>query len=154
MQTQVLFVCADNTCRSPLALAAWRALAATGKTPPGMAAQSAGLQATEGDSAAHYATEVARQWSQDLSDHQSQPLTDELVQSARAILVMTTAQAEIVQVIFPEAATRVLVLGNFAGEDDGTPDIADPIGGPREAYAACADRIYRAVQNYAAQLQP
>jgi protein-tyrosine phosphatase len=151
----IVFVCTGNTCRSPLAVAAWRAFA-----PPELAhveVLSAGLAAQEGRGVARHSQTVARGWGVDLSSHRARQLEDDLVARADLICAMTGEGAFAVRSYF--AAPCVRVLGEFRCQceedkrlsalmgEDGTlgRDIIDPYGGSLETYEACGAEIRRAV---------
>ena len=70
-----------------------------------------------------------------LADHESQPLTSQLVRQADLIWVMTRAHRQAIVGQWPEASSRTMVLARDQS------DIADPIGGPVEYYEKCAAQI-------------
>lgn len=142
---KLLFVCSGNTCRSPLALAAWRSLEAA---PPDVAAESAGLVAGDGGTASRHTVEVARAWEQDLSVHRTQGLDPEAAAQADWIVVMNSSHAYALQEFFGADAKKIHLLGRFDAKN-GDDEILDPFGGSREGYETCAVRIRRAVQNLA-----
>jgi protein-tyrosine phosphatase len=138
----ILLVCTGNTCRSPLAEAFMRRrLADILKCDAeqlddrGVMVMSAGIAAMAGGRASTHSMEVAAQRGLDLSGHESQPLTDRLVQHADLILTMTASHRDAILAQWPSAAPRTEVLST-----DGS-DVADPIGGPVELYRSCADQI-------------
>jgi protein-tyrosine phosphatase len=140
----ILFVCSGNTCRSPLALAAWRALQKQGCAPQNVEAQSAGLMAGEGSPAARHSVAIAREWKDDLSTHVSQPLTYEMAKTAAAIFVMSSEHLYSLREYFDISPEKVHLLGAF--DDAENYEILDPFGGSREAYETCAARIFHAVE--------
>jgi protein-tyrosine phosphatase len=71
----------------------------------------------------------------DLTQHESQPLSDRLVRFADLILTMTRGHREAIAAQWPEAAARTELLCRGHG------DVADPIGGPLEVYRRCAEQI-------------
>ena len=148
---KLLFVCSGNTCRSPLALAAWRALAQAGKAPPDVEADSAGLAAATGSPAAAHTAKIARDWQQDLSVHRSKPLLPEAAQSADWIAVMNPAHAHALREYSGVAPNKILLLGTFDSQEN-DPEILDPFGGSREAYETCAARIRRSVAGLAKEI--
>lgn len=160
-------MCSGNTCRSPLALAAWRALPCP---PLGVEANSAGLSATSGTSASRSVLEIAHDWNVDLQSHRARPLNERMLLDSDLICAMTPDH---VRSIIARGARlgldfegRVALLGSFAEANDensrqlhsilhgigGAAEIEatettilDPFGGSREAYQSCAAQIQRAV---------
>jgi len=138
----VLFVCTGNTCRSPMAETIFKQLAAerVGCLPEeleehGVVVASAGIAAWGGGSASAGAIEAMRDIGADLAGHESQPLTEALVQQADIIWTMTAAHRAAILAQFPEAGGRTAVLS------PDRIDVLDPIGGPVATYRACAEQI-------------
>jgi tRNA threonylcarbamoyl adenosine modification protein (Sua5/YciO/YrdC/YwlC family) len=146
--TMVLFVCTGNTCRSPMSEAICRQLlaeklgCAKGELEDrGALVMSAGVAAMLGGRAAHEAVEVMLKMDLDLSEHETQPLTEPLVRHADLIFAMTRSHREAILAQWPSAAERTFLLS--ADEAD----ICDPIGGPAERYQRCAAEL-RAELNF------
>jgi tRNA threonylcarbamoyl adenosine modification protein (Sua5/YciO/YrdC/YwlC family) len=138
----ILFVCTGNTCRSPMAEAICRDLLAkkigcenAALEDRGALVMSAGIAAMMGGRASHEAVFVMQQWGLDLTNHETQPLTEPLVRHADAIYAMTQSHREAILAQWPAAAPRVRLLC-----PDGE-DICDPIGGPVERYERCAQQL-------------
>lgn len=138
----ILFVCTGNTCRSPMAEAMFRAILASklGCKPEeladrGVLVMSAGITAMMGGRPSPEAVATLKGRGIDLSGHESQPLTEQLVRHADIMLVMTRSHEHAILAEWPEAAERVHLLCH-----DGA-DVGDPIGGPLELYERCAAQI-------------
>ena len=139
----VLFVCTGNTCRSPMAEALFRRLAAErlGCRPEeieqhGVVVASAGISAWAGTRASAGAIDVMVEMGGDLGGHESQPLTEDLVRQADVILTMTAAHRAAILAQFPEAGGRVTMLS------PDRQDVLDPIGGSLDIYRRCARQIH------------
>jgi protein-tyrosine phosphatase len=109
----ILFVCSGNTCRSPLAVAAWSRLAGTDAgIIDGANVVSAGAFASEGAPASRHAVAVALDWGYDLSAHRARQLRDEEVKRADLICTMTQSQADVLRDRYPGDAAKIRVLGS------------------------------------------
>jgi protein-tyrosine phosphatase len=138
----VVTVCTGNTCRSPMAAILLRKRLAEKLGCPigeledrGVVVASAGLNAYGGGPAAPEAVQLMADQGLDLADHVSQPLSDRLARHADIIFTMTRSHREMLLAQWPEAASRTQLLS-----PEGR-DVADPIGGSREVYSACARQI-------------
>ena len=143
----VLLVCTGNTCRSPMAEILCREMLAKrlnctidqlSEDQPdrrGLIVMSAGIAAMMGGKASTTAFQAMRDMGLDLTDHESQPLTETLVRHADVIYTMTRSHREAIVAQWPNAARRThLLCGDGA-------DIGDPIGGSLEVYQRCAAQI-------------
>lgn len=175
----ILFVCSGNTCRSPLAVAAWSRLvgADTDVVHPADVV-SAGAFASEGAPASRHAVAVALDWGYDLSAHRARQLSDQDVKRADLICTMTQSQADVLRDRYPGDAAKIRVLGQWRSArrktaeaednarlqalvdggaswaDEATlSDIMDPYGGSMEAYRSCASQIEEAVTGLRLALQ-
>ncbi len=138
----ILLVCTGNTCRSPMAEVMCRKMIADrlGCTDAelgdhGVMVMSAGLSAMMGARPTAEAVDVMARMGLQLADHESQPLTTQLVRHADIIWTMTRSHRQAIVSQWPEAAARTVVLATDQA------DVADPIGGPLEYYQQCAEQI-------------
>lgn len=143
----VVFVCAGNRCRSPLAAAFATDLLArrlgvdrADLLAAGYRVESAGTDCLGGERATPEADGAAALWGCDLEGHRSRPLTPTMVEEADEILVMTAVQRASILEFAPDAAGRVRLF-DLAGKD-----VADPYGGDAIVYQRTAERIHRILE--------
>ena len=173
---RLTFVCSGNTCRSPLALAAWQV--ALREMNPDKRARlerirvtSAGLGARRNAPVTALAQLIAASWDADLSAHRARvwrPQRTGDADDAQTIVTMTREQAAQIRFRLDTQRARdkseqreiaVETLGAFVplakrnrapawseAGDEAQLDILDPYGGSREAYEECSERILRAVR--------
>jgi protein-tyrosine-phosphatase len=106
--------------------------------------KSAGVAATSGTPASVETLDILRESGIELDGHRSRPITSDLVREAMLILAMTPVHKEIILELFPEAAERVFLVGEFSN-DPSMREIPDPIGGGRSAYIETRDAIVSAI---------
>ncbi|GAT31708.1 glycine hydroxymethyltransferase [Terrimicrobium sacchariphilum] len=135
----VLFVCTGNVCRSPMAEALFRQLVADRDD---IEVQSAGVSAGRGQPASLDSVRALKTLGIDLSRFRSQPVTEELVEQATHIFVMTRDHRRLLELFFPEASGKTYLVREF---DNGSPDVPDPIGLGREVYERCRDVLRRSL---------
>ncbi|MFV2067759.1 MAG: L-threonylcarbamoyladenylate synthase [Pirellulales bacterium] len=138
----LLLVCTGNTCRSPMAEVLAQKLIAdrlgcsiSELDQHGVVVMSAGLAAMAGGRPSPDAVHVMRDAGLRLEDHESQPLTDQLIRHADVIFTMTSAHRQAIVSHWPESARRTWLLRRDGG------DISDPIGGTQDVYRQCAGQI-------------
>ena len=139
---KVLVVCTGNTCRSPMA-AGWLNAQLAGK---GWQAESAGVAARDGGTAAPEAIEVMREIEIDISAHRSRMLSRELVEEADLILAMTAGHLREINQRFPEAKAKVRLLNGFGPGP--AADVADPFGFSVDAYRHTRDELAQALGDF------
>ncbi len=133
----VLFLCKGNICRSPLADVYFTHKVRTAGAA--IVVRSAGIETTPGKPAHQLAKEVALSHGISLDAHRTTPLYQDLVQQADLVMVMEVAQKDRVIKLYPEARTKVFVLGQFCRQ--GSWDIDDPYSGTVEDFTVCFERI-------------
>lgn len=138
----VLVVCTGNTCRSPMAetllrkhLADRLGCAIDALEDHGVIVRSAGIAASLGGRATEEAVQVMKDQDLNLEDHESQPVTEQLLRHADLVLTMTRAHRDAIVARWPAAAARTRLVR----QDEG--DISDPIGGSLDVYRHCAEQI-------------
>ncbi len=106
--------------------------------------RSAGVAANAGAPASTETVAILKESGIALDNHRSHPITSEMVREAMLILAMTAVHREIILELFPEAAERVFLLGEFSN-DPSILEVPDPIGGGRSAYVETRDAIVSAI---------
>ena len=153
-QRMILFVCAGNTSRSPMAQALCNdeILRRVGiprerldQVP--VLAMSAGLTARPGSPFSAASRTTLNQLGVSAHEHSSREVTPELVQQAERIFCMTEDQRRILVNRFPAAASRVERL-------DPEGDIEDPSGQDLAAFLSLGTRLQSAVRARVAELVP
>ena len=153
----VLFVCTGNICRSPMA--EYLFLSRMGPDAP-WKAHSAGLAAVDGLAASRAAIEVMDEVGVNIRKHSSRELTNELIDEATIILVMTGAHAAELKRRFPKARDRVYLLGSF-NKNAKENEISDPVGSSLEIYrrtmndiTGCLDGLIRYLKSFQENKHP
>src|SRR5262245_40189759 len=149
----VVLVCTGNTCRSPMAEALLKKRVADRLgckieelDDRGIVVMSAGISAPPGGRAAAEAIQTMQERKLDLTQHESQPLSERLVKFADCVITMTGGHRDAILQAFPDAEPRVHLISRGKG------DVADPIGGPLELYRRCAEQLDSYLEEWCKEL--
>lgn len=145
IDTDYVFVCTGNMCRSPFADYMFRKLG-----PQWVKTHSMGLAAFPGNSATQTSVRAARQFGVDLSSHRTRSLEEDVLQRAKAIYVFERMHQENMGHLFPGLSPKVHLLGSVIGAPDG--EIPDPAGGPESGIVRCYEVIEKACRALIHQL--
>ena len=99
---------------------------------------SAGTWARNGAPAAVLSQLVVQGMGMDISSHQSQPITDALIQQYDLILTMERQQKEGLILQFTPYKKHIFMLSEMVGRIE---DVPDPIGGELADYQATANML-------------
>jgi protein-tyrosine-phosphatase len=134
----VIFVCTGNTCRSPLAEAIARQMAADrGLTD--VIFTSAGIAAGVGAPATDAAVLIGIERGLDLSRHRSRPFNESMIGDDTLVLGLSTTHVPAVRALVPKA--RVHLLDDYATRGASNESVTDPFGGDLMEYRIAADHI-------------
>jgi len=124
----VLFICTDNTSRSPMAKAVFESIAE--KKNLDVTADSAGIAAGDSEDANPRAVEAMAEIGLDISQHKTKNVTPKLLSDSDYIIVMTEAQREKLSAFDGTLSEKIRVL-----------DVDNPGGHTIEAYRLCRKQI-------------
>ncbi len=139
----LLFVCAGNTCRSPMAQAIAEKLSLENASA-GIALRSAGLSAADGLPYSRMAADVLGANGIPGPRGGAESLSLAHIEWADMIFCMDPMQQAKIVGQWPQTGSRCFVLGSWAGT--GPEIIDDPAGGSRNDYEACFMQLDGAVR--------
>ena len=138
---KILIICTGNSCRSPMAEGFLKSYLSP---EDGYEIRSAGISAIDGAHSTAEAIEVMLQEKINISSSRSKPLTKELAREADIILAMAQAHKLFITQNMPEFKEKVFLYKEFAGINQESQDIQDPIGAPLDLYRKVKEEIKRA----------
>ncbi len=149
----IVTVCTANICRSPMAAALLQhALAAQPAPLRSLKVISAGVAARRGTPVSENSVLALKKVGIDVSGHRAQPLTQELLDEAFAVLCMTESHRAMIQVQAEPVPRNLFLFREFlTGNVD--QEIADPYGGPLKIYEASRDEMVEAIPALVAHLK-
>jgi protein-tyrosine phosphatase len=86
------------------------------------------------------------------TNHQSQPLTEDLLEWADLILTMTCSHKEMIKLFHRHVSDYLFTLKEYVDPESLDLDIDDPFGGPIEAYRQTAEQIERCLDDLTRKL--
>ena len=104
-----------------------------------MSFRSAGVYRKVGRSVPNEAARAAIKHGIDLSSHQSQMLTPEMVGKSDLLIIFDRANWHDILLEFPQARSRVVRLGDFLDGPD--QEVVDPFGQSLERFEDCYKKI-------------
>ncbi len=105
---------------------------------------SAGVVARKGDSVSAHSVTALKKVGLDISAHRSQPLTQEMMDRALAVLCMTESHRAMIQVQAEPPPRHLHLFREFmSGAVDR--EIGDPFGGPLPLYEAVRDEMVESI---------
>lgn len=145
IRNEIVFVCTANTCRSPMAEGLFRhALAAQEDPLNQLKVSSAGVSVFDRQKANPNSVTAMSKVGIDLSNHQSRPLTQELIDSALAYFAMTETHLAMLTFQLSPPPENAFLMRSFIGDESDT-EIPDPFGMSLVHYESCRDSMVEAI---------
>jgi protein-tyrosine phosphatase len=140
---RLVVLCTGNTCRSPMAAAAFRE--ELGADRDRVEIVSAGTAAATGSPASDGAIAAGRRDGLDLAAHRARRMDVELLRGADLVLVMERGHRRAALALGADPE-RTHVLSEWPPPGEPGAPVADPFGGSAETYEECLRRIRRHVR--------
>lgn len=145
MAKHIIFVCTGNICRSPMAEGLMREKC---KEASAWKIGSAGLAAGNDMPPSEHSVAVMAEIGIDISKQRSRLLTQDLIQQADFLFVMTYSHLDHILMLYPDASEKTFLVRQFVRDNTLlSKDISDPIGQGIEVYRRCRDEISQALDS-------
>ena len=145
MADTILVVCTANICRSPMAAGLLRhALAGQPEPLRSLKVISAGVAARHGERVSENSVIALRKVGIDVSQHTSQPLTQDMLNEAAAVICMTESHRAMIQLQAEPPPKHIYLFREFMPQK-GDKEIPDPFGGPLKLYELARDEMVEAI---------
>lgn len=149
----VLVVCTANICRSPMAAGLLaHAFAAQPEPLRSLRVISAGVAARGGERVSENSVLALKKTGIDISAHRSQPLTQETLDGAFAVICMTESHRAMIQLQADPAPKNLLLFREFMPQASDK-EIGDPYGGSLRQYETARDEMVEALPSLLAGLR-
>ena len=113
---------------------------------------SAGVAARTGEPVSENSVQALKKVGIDISHHRSQPLTQEMIDGALAVICMTESHRAMIQVQADPVPQNLVLFREFL-DGNVEKEIADPYGGPLRMYEAARDEMVESIPSLVAQLK-
>lgn len=113
---------------------------------------SAGVAARGGEPASENSVTALKKVGIDLTGHRSQPLTQQMLDEAFAILCMTESHRAMIQVQAEPVPQNLFLFRQFLS-DGMEKEIGDPYGGPLKVYEMARDEMVEAIPSLVEHLK-
>lgn len=141
----IVVVCTANICRSPMAERLLRHALAAEKPPlNNLKVISAGVAAGTGHAATDHSVTAMKKVGIDLTDHESRPLTQEMLDDALAVFCMTETHRALIGLQFENIPEHVHLFREFV-DPDADLEIPDPYGQNFQSYLSSRDSMVEAI---------
>lgn len=148
---QILLVCTGNTCRSSMAEYLLRDILDREGLENRYSVNSAGTSVFMSQPASSNALAALKEIGINLSPHQSQQVTEQMVNNADIVLAMTASHRNYLLKLMPEAAGKIFTLKEYCCGVYS--DVSDPFGGDLEEYRRCRDEIRECLIKFVEKLK-
>ena len=147
----ILTVCTGNICRSVLSCHLLEKEVRT-RGLDWITVRSAGTRAQPWYHIYGVLETILRDEQFNVETHAATRVTEDMIEQAGLVLVMTHEHREDILKVAPDALGKVHLLKEYAGLE-GNPELPDPLGHPDEAYYECYSIIREAVGRTIDRLQ-